>query len=184
MLARSSRSGGLSARVFFSEKLLSPRPRRMQAAAGWGLGALGERFWNNGSQDLSCHCDFSGPEPGAGVLEVLREQLARCGPEHLQGVTHPACPSCSCLACLEVASLQRDILLAGLGSCAGLVAGVLAVCIWWTSGSMAPRTLRAALAEGTEEQEQLVRRTGPPLRARLPLTAQGRGEVRDGFTSW
>ena len=184
MLARSSRSGRLLARVSFAENLLSSRRRRMQAAAGWVLGVLGERFWNSGSQDLSCHCDFSGPEPGAGVLEVLREQLARCGPEHLQGVTCPACPSCSCPACPEVASLQRDILLAGFGSCAGLVAGVLAVCIWWASGSRAPRTVRAALAEGTEEPEQLVRRTGPPLRARRPLAGQGRGEVRDGYTSW
>ena len=46
----------------------------------------------SGSRDCRCHVDFAGlPDPSGAVLDLLRGQLERCGPERLQC---PACPPC------------------------------------------------------------------------------------------
>eukprot|EP00959_Pyramimonas_sp_CCMP1952_P289505 6055290-Pyramimonas_sp.AAC.1 len=67
------------------------------AAGGWVLGALAER-WAGGSRDavaeVTCRCAFEGPGITDGLVAILREQLARCGPEHLQGTPCQPCPSC------------------------------------------------------------------------------------------
>ena len=53
-------------------------------------------------QTCHCHC-VAGEGPSQGVLELLGQQLARCGPEHLRQ-SCPECPQCSCPAPPEVVS--------------------------------------------------------------------------------
>ena len=70
-----------------------------QAAGGWVLGALSERWAGGGRQaavaEVTCRSSFEGPDTTAdGLVGILREQLARCGPEHLQGTACPPCPTC------------------------------------------------------------------------------------------
>ena len=138
----------------------------MQAAVGWISGVVAERFWNGGSH-TTCHCEFSGPEPGSGVLQVLREQLGRCGPEHLQAPTCPSCPLCP--SCPEGPSPQRDLLLAGLAAIVGIAVGVLATLGCWACSTRRSTSALASPAPKT------------PSRA---LAIQGHGQVRDGFEPW
>ena len=148
----------------------------MQAALGWVTGVLAERLWNGGGEShTTCHCEFSGPEPGSGVLEVLREQLGRCGLEHLQAVPCPTCPGCP--PCPEGTS---PFLLASLAGVVGFTLGVLLSLGWWVCASRRP-----ALADEKPASEQTVKVKVPThFRARRALSLQGQGQVRDGFETW
>ena len=69
----------------------------VHAAGGWVLGALSERWsgaGRGGLAEVSCRCVFEGSDATDGLVAVLREQLARCGPEHLQGAACQPCPPC------------------------------------------------------------------------------------------
>ncbi|CAK0845014.1 unnamed protein product [Prorocentrum cordatum] len=69
----------------------------VHAAGGWVLGALSERWTGpgrSGIAEVSCRCVFEGSDTTDGLVAILREQLARCGPEHLQGVACQPCPPC------------------------------------------------------------------------------------------
>ncbi|CAK0895895.1 unnamed protein product [Prorocentrum cordatum] len=69
----------------------------VRAAGGWVLGALSERWTGagrSGVAEVSCRCVFEGSDTTDGLVAILREQLARCGPEHLQGVACQPCPPC------------------------------------------------------------------------------------------
>ncbi|CAK0844871.1 unnamed protein product [Prorocentrum cordatum] len=105
----------------------------VHAAGGWVLGALSERWTGpgrSGLAEVSCRCVFEGSDTTDGLVAILREQLARCGPEHLQGVACQPCPPCP----LPPGHY------AGLDLCGAAVVGValgagLATAAWLAAGS-------------------------------------------------
>ncbi|CAK0868029.1 unnamed protein product, partial [Prorocentrum cordatum] len=136
----------LFAQVFLGTSLAASC---MQAAAGWVLGILASR-WSAPAPpaDPSCTCIFSGHEPSSGVLDILREQLSRCGPEHL-GAACPACPACVCPQCPAPAAPSGAWVLVVLVGLASFAAGVAAAAAWLLRAGP-PRAVLPplALAEG------------------------------------
>ena len=120
----------------------------VHAAGGWVLGALSERWTGpgrSGVAEVSCRCVFEGSDTTDGLVAILREQLARCGPEHLQGVACQPCPPCP----LPPGHYT------GLDLCGAAVVGValgagLATAAWLAAGAPA-RPLARARALAVED---------------------------------
>ena len=68
-----------------------------------------------------CACHFE-QSTDSSILEVLREQLQRCGPEHLTRAAAPKCPAVSCPdATLTIVAVALTVGLVSFGI--GLVVG-------------------------------------------------------------
>ena len=94
----------------------------------------------SGSSRCQCFVEVGHlPEPSAGVLELLREQLQRCGPERLQATCLP------CPASIPCPAPQFD----GVAFFGGILVGALLItCLLFVSwlGRKAPH-VRAAIAD-------------------------------------
>ena len=120
--------------------------------SAWAVaGCLSARLFGGSLQHCLCHCAFEGASPSAGVLEILRSQLERCGPERL-AASCPRCEACpSCLGSPEVVWLAVAFLL-----------GVACTLLFY--GSPPPRALepdrRLSLAAFEEAPRADPRRAG------------------------
>ena len=119
-----------------------------------------------------CHCSWD-LAAGSPLLDAVRLQLERCGPERLSAHC-PACPPCSdpsIGAWREAASNVCVFLL-----------GVAAATLWWRPappGVAAARLQPAARDNGPEREHQFAIEASPSRRA-LGRTSGLRGELIDG----
>ena len=137
----------------------------------------------NGLVDLirvptSCRCvvelpDFAASRsPSDAVLEVLREQLARCGPENLVAISH-------------VSDWLKVVLIGSVGAILGFFVGVLTHHLYreygaaWSSGGGAPEPAGGrALGAGKAHPRALLQRGGGRLaRASTSLSEPGESVV-------
>lgn len=83
-----------------------------------GLASSALVSWWSRATPCQCHCavDLGNfPEPSKLVVDLLRSQLERCGPEHL---TIPRCPNCECWGS-HATLLCAGALVAAVGFLAG-----------------------------------------------------------------
>ena len=134
-------------------------------------------------QTCHCHC-AAGAGPSEGILDLLGQQLARCGPEHLRQ-SCPDCPVCSCPAPPEVVSPLGWVFFAGLctGGLIAFLVGRLAASYQEALAERAPVVqsqppLAAELQDGP--LPALALRVAAPQAAAGPLTATERRRQNDG----
>ena len=130
------------------------------AGVGWLTGRL-----VGGPPSCSCECVFRSEGPDAGVLELLRSQLDRCGPERLAGSPLPAAP------------LPRlSPLLDGVAVVAAFFLGVLATLTWQScsgAGVRAELPLSAGVVEADAAEVTGAQPRRPRTLGRAPGVTKG-----------
>ena len=115
---------------------------------------IGAKFFG----DTKCHCSVSiehFPDPSAGVLALLREQLQRCGPNNLGPAQ--TCPIVDC----PVDRFWTGFVLGGL--CA-IILGLL--CGFWAAALVRPTARQPAALRDTGAQDLVIPAVRRPPNAR------------------
>ena len=142
----------------------------LQALGSAASGFLGALAAGRGG---ACHCIFSA-SPDAGLLDILREQLARCGPEKLQSQC-PVCPRCPERRC------PTPALIDGASLFLGLVLGICcAVAVLWVTRCGAVGLPEPVVREATFEARARPVIESPLLRGVTPVTPASRRALLDG----